>query len=403
MVCGGQAGLRWKGSRFSVPFPGWTAYDGRAMSGMQVTAESLSDGDTSLAPDRAWNLPWSRGMIEAMRQLPVGTRVLLLLGLTGLVGWADFATGGEVTLFVFYAFPIALAVAVMGTRVGIVVAGLAGWVWWLANLDSHLYETQMGYHLAVVNRLFYFGVVVVAVSAVRTKQEIDAARIRALEERRQLERDLVRVSEHEQQRIGQDLHDGLCQRLAAIGCAARMLADDLKSNRVEEFRDADMIEAAIQEAVLEARSLARGISPVHVDSDSLPAALTDLAKSVNRLTGTAIEVRDCAEGVPFEPTVAMHLYRIAQEAVANAVRHSGASRVTIDLRVLPGEVLELRIEDDGQGLSPVEDQVGRGMGLSTMRYRSESVGGRLEIGPRAGGGTVVACRVSLGKVTKKQT
>ena len=95
------------------------------------------------------------------------------------------------------------------------------------NYATRPYETTLGYVWATVSRGVFFGVVAYAATAVRNRQEADAAaRIQALEERRQLEEDLVAVSEHEQQRIGWDLHDGLCQQLAAIGLAARSLADD---------------------------------------------------------------------------------------------------------------------------------------------------------------------------------
>jgi signal transduction histidine kinase len=260
---------------------------------------------------------------------------------------------------------------------------------------------MLGYSWALVNREFYFCVVVFAVMAVRNQQEADDARIHMLEERRQLEEDIVSVSEHEQQRIGRDLHDGLCQHLAAIGCAARVLADDLQAQSVPEARDAVMIEESIRQAVLEARNLAHGIFPVHVDRNGLCAALSDLARETSRLTGVTIRVDEASEVYLDNPEHSMHLYRIAQEAVANAVRHGQAKEIVIVLHPTPG-YLELRIDDDGIGIFNNKKKHAAGMGLRTMRYRAQILNSRLEIQPRASGGTSVTCRLPVASQTQEK-
>lgn len=337
---------------------------------------------------------------NTMRRQRAWVATILPVILTVLMGWLDYVTGWELSLFIFYAIPITLAVWWAGTGAGLVVAIVAGAVWWFANQGTHPYETQLGYAWALINREFYFCVVVFAVTAVRNKQDADAAQIRMLEERRQLERDIVSVSEHEQQRIGQDLHDGLCQHLAAIGCAARVLADDLQSRSVPEARDAAMIEESIQQAVMEARNLAHGIFPVHVDRNGLAVALGDLARMTGRLTGAEIELKEECEMNLDSPEASMHLYRIAQEAVANAVRHGQARHIDISLRC-NGNDLELRIADDGSGMKLNGKSADAGMGLRTMRYRAEALGARLEINPRIGGGTTVRCLMPLEPVTEE--
>jgi signal transduction histidine kinase len=329
-----------------------------------------------------------------MRGQPAWLTTALSTLLTLLTGWLDYVTGWEVSLFVFYAIPIIIAVWWSGGRAGVFIAIVSGVVWWTANEATHPYETQMGYAWALLNREFYFCVVVFAVTAVRNKQDADAARIQMLEEHQQLERDIVRVSEHEQQRIGQDLHDGLCQQLAAIGCAARALAEDLQNQFLPAARDAAMIEESIQLAVMEGRNLAHGIFPVHVDHDGLAAAVANLARSTSRLTGVAIDFKEGAEVRLGNREASMHLYRIFQEAVANAVRHSGAKRITVFLHQL-GDELELLIEDDGTGIAAGDGNPKGGMGLRTMRYRALALGARLEIKPRAGGGTAVLCRMPI--------
>ncbi len=332
---------------------------------------------------------WTRLTI-AMRSQPLWIALLPSVLMTLLMGWLDQVTGWEISLFIFYAFPIVLAVWWNGSEAGFGVALLCGAVWWAANVNNHPYETWLGFTWSLINREFYFCVVVFAVAVVRKKQDDDAARIQMLEERRQLEQDFVRVSEHEQQRIGQDLHDGLCQQLAAIGCATRVLAEDLQSRQMPEARDAVMIEESIQQAVMEARNLARGIFPVHVDRDGLSAALSDLVRTTSRLTGVKIEVEENTEIHLSSPEKAMNLYRIVQEAVANAVRHGGAERILIRLNSSDA-MLEMSVEDDGSGITPERKSNNAGMGLRTMHYRAQALEADFEIKPRPGGGTIVQC------------
>lgn len=329
-----------------------------------------------------------------LARIPVGMMVVMLPSLSAAIGWIDYLTGWEWSLFVLYALPIFLAVWWRGRNAGLLLAAWSALIWWLANQAGNPYQTWLGYNLAMFSRFVYFAFAAIGGAAIRNKQEADAAHIRMLEERRQLEQDLVSVSEHEQQRIGQDLHDGLCQQLAAIGCAARALADDLQARSLPEAQDASQIEELIQQAVLEARSLARGIFPVHVDRSGLSAALSELASTTSRLTGVAIEVKEGADVHLSDPEVSMHLYRIAQEAVANAVRHSGATLIVISLEAHNG-ILELRIEDNGCGLEASRRSPREGMGLRTMRYRAQALGAEFVIKSRLAGGTVVVCQLQV--------
>jgi len=312
--------------------------------------------------------------------------------MTLLIGWLDHLSGWELSLFIFYAAPIAIAVWKLGDRGGLVAAILSSVVWLCANESSRPYETTIGYLWAMVSRFFYFGVVIFAVSIVRSKQKADAEHIRMLEEQRLLELEIIGVSEHEQQRIGQDLHDGICQQLAAIGCAARVLSDDLQAKNAPEARDAALIEKSIQQAVIEARNLARGIFPVHVDRSGLADALTELCSTMTRLTSIPVELTECVEVHIYSPDVSKHLYRIAQESIANALRHSEATKITLSLKLID-EILELRVEDNGKGLPTGQMTRDEGMGMRTMRYRARSMGTTLETGIRPEGGTFVVCRL----------
>jgi signal transduction histidine kinase len=334
---------------------------------------------------------WER-LTAFMRQRPMLVAMLAPLAGALLVAWVDYASTWEFSLFVFYAVPIIMAVWWAGRQAGYGMALICGVMWWASNYDTHPYETTFGYVWATLSRVVFFSVVAYAVTAVRNRQEADAARIQALEERRQLEEDLVAVSEHEQQRIGQDLHDGLCQQLAAIGLAARSLADDLHQQQSISANDAELIQQSIQQAVEEARGLARGIFPVHVDSHGLAVALTELSRTTSRLTGVVIDVVEEGDVQISPPEAAMHLYRIAQEAVANAVRHGGAQCIRI--RVEGGrDMIRLTISDDGKGFPAARK--GGGMGLRTMRYRAQVMGATLAFSPTSKDGAWVRCDVPV--------
>lgn len=361
--------------------------ENEAMNAGTITAAYEPAMETRRA--RLWRMT-----TNAMRSQSVWVTISVMMFFTLGIGWLDNITGFEVTWFAFYGVPIFLAVWWAGNKAGLFIAVLSGVVWWLANMSTTPYETQLGYAWALANRLVYLYVVVFAVTALRNKQEADAARIQMLEERRQLEKDIVSVSEHEQQRIGQDLHDGICQQLAAIGCAARVLAEDLQAQGVQAAHDASLIEGSLQQVVMEARNLARGIFPVHVDRSGLAAALADLGKMMSRLTGIPIVISDCVD-VPLDsPEVSMHLYRIAQEAVANAVKHSGATEINVAMK-LEDEMLELRVEDNGIGMPTTSRTRGDGMGLRTMNYRAQALQAMLAVEQRPQGGTLVNCRVQL--------
>jgi signal transduction histidine kinase len=232
-------------------------------------------------------------------------------------------------------------------------------------------------------------------AAVCKQREFDAARIAALERARALERDIVNVSEREQRRIGQDIHDGLCQVLAGIGCAAAMLKDELHAKSLPEAEVAEQIEAYIQEAATEARDLARGIFPVLQDPSGLESALEELAALTSRLHQRQVDVHFEDNITIANPDVSMHLYRIAQEAVGNALKHADAQNVRITVDKVDG-ILRLMVLDDGPGVSSAVFASSTGMGLRTMKYRAGLIGADFQIGRGPHGGTLVTCEMRPG-------
>ncbi|HEX6398607.1 MAG TPA: sensor histidine kinase [Steroidobacteraceae bacterium] len=208
--------------------------------------------------------------------------------------------------------------------------------------------------------------------------------------RRQLEREVLEASNREQQRIGNDLHDGLGQELTGIALLLRGL-----ENRAE--REAQDLSPAIEEvallvndAIFTTRALARGLSPVTFDRGGLALALEELARRLSAMFHISVRCEaDDSLDRGLESVNALHLYRIAQEAVTNAAQHGAAGQVSIELRVDAGRGL-LRIEDNGHGFNPAMQQ-SKGLGLRIMHYRAQMMAGSLRIESARSRGTVVSC------------
>jgi PAS domain S-box-containing protein len=209
-------------------------------------------------------------------------------------------------------------------------------------------------------------------------------------ERRVLEEELLNVSSREQQRIGQDLHDSLCQQLAGIEFRNSVLVQQLGKNP-KAMVEASQIGELIRNATKQARALARGLAPVEIEPNGLMAGLTRLAANAANLFRITCTF-ECLQPVLLEDgTSATHLYRIAQEAIGNAVKHGRAKAVVVSLKQIDGELV-LTIEDNGSGFNQ-EQSLGEGMGLRIMDYRAEMIGATLRIDSIKGKGTTVACRL----------
>jgi two-component system CheB/CheR fusion protein len=220
-------------------------------------------------------------------------------------------------------------------------------------------------------------------------EKISTVILRDITERKRLEHDVLEISAHEQQRIGQDLHDDLCQWLAGTEFLANALAKDLARQSPADEARALKIVGAMRQANARARMLAHGLAPAMIESAGLAGALRELAANAGEMFGVCCHYNG-PETVPVRDAVAaLHLYRIAQEAISNAVRHGGAREIHILLQLDENSVTML-IRDDGSGIPQPQPQTS-GMGLRTMRYRAGMIGATLEIRPGASGGTEIAC------------
>jgi PAS domain S-box-containing protein len=212
-----------------------------------------------------------------------------------------------------------------------------------------------------------------------------------MSERHRLELEILEISEREKSRVGQDLHDGLCQTLTGIALIAKVLQRNLEEEKITHevaSAKAESIANLLKEAIKEARGVAMGMYPVNIEEYGLAPALEKLAADTafNHRIGCRFK---CDEPVCLADTrVAAHVFRITQEAVSNAIKHGRASLLVISLAPA-GNRLVLKIEDNGEGqlgsLKPT------GIGLRTMDYRARAIGGTLVIEQRPRGGIRVIC------------
>ncbi len=217
---------------------------------------------------------------------------------------------------------------------------------------------------------------------------------RDIGERKALEREVIEIAADEQRRIGQDLHDSIGQELTGLGLTSEALAEALREQDSPDAGLATRVAGGLRRVLGQIRMLARGLVPVQVDAQGLMSALEELAARVREQSGILCTFR-CDEPVPVEDSAtATHLYRIAQEAVTNAVRHGHAQHITISLAAEDTRII-LGIRDDGVGIREPQGE-GDGMGLRIMRYRAGLINAAVDVAPAEGGGTLVTCILSKG-------
>lgn len=210
-------------------------------------------------------------------------------------------------------------------------------------------------------------------------------------QRKQLEVEIVRISENEQRRIGQDLHDDLCSQLSGIGCLTKVIEQQLSRENPGEAELVKKVTEMVSQAGVRAREIAKGLVPTVLETKGLERAITDLLSRQEDLYGIKCEgdlqvSSRLEEQLPAH--VAIQLYRITQEAVANAIKHSDCDSIEVGLKMIEN-CLELSIRDDGKGMQPNDES--EGMGFFTMKRRAEVVGASLSVSAEIGEGTEIRC------------
>lgn len=214
--------------------------------------------------------------------------------------------------------------------------------------------------------------------------------LRDITERKRLEKEILEISDREQRRIGQDLHDGLCQQLAGIELMSQVLEQKLAVRSKSAAARVGDIAGHVREAISQTRLLARGLSPVTLESEGLMSALEELASNTQKMFSVVCRFACDPPVLVHDQSVATHLFRIAQEAVSNAIKHGKATEIDLQLTNAHGWT-NLIITDQGAGFPEVIPR--RGMGLRIMRSRAAMIAGTLAIDNNPAGGGRVICSV----------
>jgi signal transduction histidine kinase len=355
-------------------------------------------------------MPPSNKTVEPAASAARGDAILLglnnsrSLGLVGLllipfIGLGHYATGTEISFAIFYLPPLAMA-AWFGGRVFCCFAGIETAIVWLAADEARMahFPDPAIHYWSILVRLLIYTVVAVLFALLRERRDelefavqLKTARLdQEIAERTRAEREILEISNREQQRFAYDLHDGLGQQLAAAALRAKLLQEKL--NGAEISQEAAAIVGLIKDAARQTRMTAHTLDASEIGD--LNIALQKLAASVKKIRVHYWNRSDASLSV--SAAVAVHLYRIAQEAVHNAVEHGAATEVQIDLSSEDGHVM-LRIQDDGRGFDSTRSS--NGMGLRIMQYRAHCASGWCRVASRPGRGTIVACCVPFAKTS----
>jgi signal transduction histidine kinase len=346
-------------------------------------------------------------MLKFFQKLERCPRPLLFLAsliFAAAVGAVDYLTGFEMFFSVFYLLGIGVATWYVGKGCGFFVSILSVAIWIAGDVAAG--ARYSSYFIPTWNALilvaFYFIVVWLLANLRSFQRDLEdkvRQRTKALTqevaERERLEKEILEVGEREQRRIGHELHDSLCQHLTGTALAGQVLEEKLAARSLPEATDASRIVGLVEDGIMLARSLARGIYPVEMEAEGLMGAFHELAMNTSKAFKIACEFNCDAPVLVQDATMATHFYRIAQEAVSNAIRHGKPKRIVIALANRSGRII-LTVEDDGVGL-PETWQEEQGLGTRIMAHRAAMMGASFSIEPNPTGGTLVECAMAGGE------
>ena len=342
-------------------------------------------------------------MINFVKQLENRSRFTLLavpVAIIVAIGWVDSITDPEITFSVFYLAAVVFAGWFVGKRFGFLVSVACVVVACIGDFAGG--EEYSNWKIPIWNALvvltFDFLVVWLLANLRSVYGDLENqvrqrtfALTEEIAERERLERELLEISEREQRRIGHDLHDSLCQHLTGVALAGQVLEDKLAALQLPQAADAGKMVELMAEGIDLSRKLAKGLCPVEMAADGLMLALEEYAETTSELFKVACRF-ECDSPVLFHATAtAVHLYRIAQEAVGNAIKHGKAKNILIRLNA-GEEVTVLTIKDDGVGL-PATLPKDHGMGLRIMAHRANMISGGFNVQRAEAGGTLVTCEL----------
>jgi len=313
----------------------------------------------------------------------------------GLIGYADYLTGYERSLLLFYLLPISLAAWFGSFAFSIAIGAVCVIAWVLSDLASGI--PVLGFWniaMAFVSYVLFASVLSKLRTLVceldRRVKERTIALEREMTERRRLDQEIARVADNERRRLGHDLHDRLGQHLTGTALAAQVLKEKLAVRSAPETAEAEKLVCYVEEGIDLTRNLARGFFSPELEAEGLVVALQNLAETVTERFGINCAL-DSDESIRIhDSTVANQLFQIAQEAVTNSVKHAAAKQIDIRL-AMAGPELCLSIVDDGVGFP--DKPRSEGLGLHLMRHGAALSGGTFDVRRNAEKGTIATCRV----------
>ncbi len=324
--------------------------------------------------------------------------ILASTGIVLVVGVADYLTGFEISFSVFYLVAVSIAAWFVGRGVAVALSVLSVIVWLSGDYAagarySHPFVPVWNAAISLGSYL----VVVWLLRSLRTLHDELEERVRQrtsalteeMAERERLEREILNVGERERQRIGHDFHDSLGQHLTATAMAGQVLQEKLAARSLPEAGDASGLVQLVEQAIELNRQLALGLSPIEMTGEGLMDALRELASGIQERSKIRCDFV-CEDPVLIDDSAtAMHLYRIAQEAMNNAVKHAKASRIILRLS-RNSDGITLGVQDNGVGLPEPLPKSG-GMGLRIMGHRAGMIRASFDVRPGTEGGTLVTC------------
>jgi len=324
----------------------------------------------------------------------------LSVGLVAIIGLVDYVTGFQIFFSAFYLLPVGLAAWYVSGVAGSVISILSVAVWLAGDFAAGVRYPSLVVPVwnGGIACIVYFVVVATLVKLRKLQKELEArvhqrtsALTNEIQERARLEKELVEIGEQAQRQIGHDLHDTLGQHLTATAFAGQVLTAQLESKSLPEQAGAKKLVKLIEESINLTRQFARGLQPVELKPEGLMDGFQELARHVSERFDLACEF-ECREPVLLDNAESStQLYRIAQEAVTNAIKHGRAKFINISLEK-NDQATTLMVTDDGAGL-PDQSAGGDGMGLRIMAYRASMMGAAFTIERLPESGTRVICRL----------
>ena len=315
-----------------------------------------------------------------------------------IVGVVDYATNPEISFSVFYLSALGLAAWYVGRGFAYFISVFSVAVSLAGDLasGSRYSSLLVPFWNAAIVLAFYLVVAWLLTRLRSLNRELEgrvqqrtAALTEEMAERERLERELLEISEREQRRIGHDLHDSLGQHLTGAALAVQVLEEKLATRGLPEAADANKAVVLVEEGIALSRKLAKGLHPIEMEAEGLMQALEELAATSGALFKTSCRFECDSPVLIHDAATSGHLYRIAQEAISNAVKHGKAKNIVISLETLADGV-SLQVKDDGGGLPDLLPQ-NKGMGLRIMAHRARMVGGQFQARRDGPSGTVVSC------------